>query len=81
MKNKKTSHIEKKLNSLTSEIERIKNHSLILWIEVKKFNVKNNYTLRQFEDFLVGKLISDLRTIQNEHLSALKALIREKDAK
>lgn len=81
MKNKKTSHIEKKLNSLTSEIERIKNHSLILWTEVKKFNVKNNYTLRQFEDFLVGKLISDLRTIQNEHLSALKALIREKDAK
>ena len=73
----KESNIEKKLNRISLECEKLKNKSLTLWTEVKKWNEKNDNKLRPFEDVLLSRLISDLRVIQNEHMSKLKVLVRD----
>lgn len=76
-KAKKETRIEKKLNKISTNIEKVKNISIGLWTDVKIWNEKNDNKLRPFEDTLLSKLISDLRIIQSEYISALKVLVKD----
>jgi hypothetical protein len=76
---KKQNKILKKLESISDDVEKIKKKSVELWSEVKKTNLECENKLRPFEDILLSKLLTDLRIIQNEHISALKVLAKDYD--
>lgn len=74
---RKETRIEKKLNKISVNLEKVKKLSLSLWTDVKIWNEKNENRLRPFEDTLLSTLVSDLRVIQSEHISALKVLVKD----
>ncbi len=76
-KAKKENALEKKLNKISNNFDKIKKESLELWVQVKKFNLKNDNRLRPFENELLSKLITDLRIIQSDHITRLKVLIKD----
>jgi hypothetical protein len=64
--------IKKKFKKLSTNVKKLKEDSVRLWNDVHAWNSKNDNKLRSFENILLGKLVADLRVIQNEHITQLE---------
>lgn len=64
--------IKKKFKKLSTNVKKLKEDSVKLWNDVHVWNSKNDNKLRSFENILLGKLVADLRVIQNEHITQLE---------
>jgi sulfatase maturation enzyme AslB (radical SAM superfamily) len=80
-KKTKKDKFDKQFENIEKNISKLKEKSLLLWTNINLWNKKNNSKLRPFEDFLLSKLINDLRVIQSEHFPIMKAMLEEKNEK
>ena len=77
MKRKNNKSIEKQFKDFSKDVKKIKEKSLRLWTKIHEWNSKNDNALRHFEDVFLTKIVSDLRVIQNEHVTLLENIIKD----